>query len=111
MHRVTQVVVNLVQNAIRHTPPGGLVVINAVRMTAAVAIRVRDTGEGIASDEVLHIWERFYRGKTAGDSPPGGAGLGLAVVKELTEAMGGSVAVESMQGIGSCFTISLPLAS
>jgi signal transduction histidine kinase len=80
-------------------------------MNAGVAIRVRDTGEGIASDEVPHIWERFYRGKATGNSQTEGAGLGLAVVKELTEAMGGSMAVESMQGIGSCFTISLPLAS
>jgi signal transduction histidine kinase len=111
MHRVTQVVLNLVQNAIRHTPPGGLVVIDATCLQDAVAIRVRDTGEGIASDEVPHIWDRFYRGKAAGNRPTDGAGLGLTLVKELTEAMGGSVAVESMQGIGSCFTITLQLAS
>ena len=110
-NRVTQVVLNLVQNAIRHTQPGGLVVINATRMNDTVAVRVRDTGEGIASDELPHIWERFYRGKETWNRPSEGAGLGLALVKELTEAMGGSVAVESIQGIGSCFTISLPLAS
>jgi signal transduction histidine kinase len=110
-NRVTQVVLNLVQNAIRHTQPGGLVVINATRMNDTVAIRVRDTGEGISSDELPHIWERFYRGKEAWNHPTDGAGLGLALVKELTEAMGGSVAVESIPGIGSCFTISLPLAS
>jgi signal transduction histidine kinase len=99
-----------VQNAIRHTPPGGLVVINATQMDDTVAVRVRDTGEGIASEDLPHIWERFYRGKEAWNHPADGAGLGLALVKELTEAMGGSVTVESMQGIGSCFTVSLPLA-
>ena len=105
-NRVTQVVLNLVQNAIHHTQPGGLVVINATHMNETVTVRVRDTGEGISSDELPHIWERFYRGKEAGNRPTDGVGLGLALVKELTEAMGGSVAVESIQGIGSCFTIS-----
>ncbi len=110
-NRVTQVILNLVQNAIRHTPPGGLVIIDAKHMNDTVTVRVRDTGEGIASDELPHIWERFYRGAGAWNRPTDGAGLGLALVKELTEAMGGSVAVESMQGIGSCFAISLPIAS
>jgi signal transduction histidine kinase len=110
-NRVTQVVLNLAQNAIRHTQPGGIVVINATRLNDTVAVRVRDTGEGIASDELPHIWERFYRGRAAWNRPTDGTGLGLALVKELTEAMGGSVAVESIQGIGSCFTVSLPLAS
>jgi signal transduction histidine kinase len=110
-NRVTQVILNLVQNAIRHTQPGGLVVINTTCMNDAVAVRVRDTGEGISPDEIPHIWERFYRGKETRNHPMVGAGLGLALVKELTEAMGGSVSVESIQGIGSCFTISLPLAS
>ncbi|MBA3825447.1 MAG: HAMP domain-containing histidine kinase [Ktedonobacterales bacterium] len=110
-HRVTQVILNLVHNAIRHTPPGGLVVINTIRKHDTVAIQVRDTGEGIAPDELPHIWERFYRGKATGNRLTNGAGLGLALVKELTEAMGGSVAVESFEGIGSCFTISLSLAS
>ena len=110
-NRITQIITNLVQNAIHHTPPGGLVVINAMRIHDTIAVQVRDTGEGISSDELPHIWDRFYRGKAAGNRPTDGAGLGLALVKELTEAMGGTVVVASGDGIGSCFTISLPLAS
>jgi signal transduction histidine kinase len=109
--RTTQVILNLVHNAIRHTPPGGLVVIQAAQTPDAVTVEVRDTGEGIAAVDLPYIWERFYRGKATGNRPTDGAGLGLALVKELTEAMGGSVSVESFEGIGSCFTISLSLAS
>jgi signal transduction histidine kinase len=73
-----------------------------------VRLEVRDTGSGIAAGDLPHIWERFYRGQSAGGPDQSGAGLGLALVKELTEAMGGSVAVESEVGQGSCFTIRLP---
>jgi signal transduction histidine kinase len=68
---------------------------------------VRDTGSGINPNDLPHIWERFYRAK---DTDAGGAGLGLALVKELTEAMGGNVSIESSSGEGSCFTIKFPLA-
>jgi signal transduction histidine kinase len=114
--RVEQILRNLLHNAVRHTPPGGIV---AVAVTAeadgkdgGVALRVRDTGEGIAADDLPHIFERFYRAEKARSrDEDGGAGLGLALVKELTEAMGGSVVVESAPGEGSCFTIRLPLAA
>jgi signal transduction histidine kinase len=76
-----------------------------------VTLRVRDTGEGIAADDLPHIFERFYRAEKARSREEGGAGLGLALVKELTEAMGGSVAVESAPGEGSCFTVRLRLAA
>ena len=118
--RVEQVLQNLLHNAVRHTPPGGIVAV-AVTMEdgtdgtdgtdGGVALRVRDTGEGIAADDLPHIFERFYRAEQARSREEGGAGLGLALVKELTEAMGGSVAVESAPGEGSCFTVRLPLAA
>jgi signal transduction histidine kinase len=73
----------------------------------AVVIAVRDTGEGVASDDLPHVWERFYRARNANGS---GAGLGLALVKELAETMSGSVAAESVLGEGSCFTVRLPRA-
>ncbi|MGH2355618.1 MAG: sensor histidine kinase, partial [Chloroflexota bacterium] len=128
--RLEQVVRNLVTNAVRHTPPGGLVLLTASLADGAVVIQVKDTGEGIAPQDLPHIWERFYRadgargrdqqgertsetGETGthtgvAQEAPGGAGLGLALVKELTEAMGGAVAVESAPGQGACFTLRLP---
>ncbi len=103
--RFEQVLRNLLHNAIRHTPPGGIVVTIGRSEASTVMIEVRDTGEGIAPDDLPHVWERFYR---AGAN--GGVGLGLAIVKELVEAMGGSVSVESKLGEGSCFTVRLPVA-
>ncbi len=107
--RLEQVLANLLRNAIRHTPPGGIVAVAAWAEPDAVVIEVRDTGEGIAPADLPHIWERFYQGESTRGR--GGAGLGLALVKELTEAMGGSVAVESELGQGSRFSITLPRVS
>ncbi|MEW5867798.1 MAG: two-component regulator propeller domain-containing protein [Chloroflexota bacterium] len=108
--RLMQVLMNLLHNAVRHTPPGGVVVVSVDRQEEAVNIHVRDTGEGIHPDDLPRIWERFYRGQSGGAPAVGGAGLGLALVKELVGAMKGSVGVESALGEGSCFTITLPLA-
>lgn len=108
--RLEQVLANLLRNAVRHTPPGGIVVVAGVVETECVRIEVRDTGEGISTEDLSHIWERFYRGRdvAAREGEVRGAGLGLALVKELTEAMGGTVAVESAVGEGSCFTVRVP---
>jgi signal transduction histidine kinase len=108
--RLEQVLVNLLRNAVRHTPPGGIVAVIAALEENRLRIDVRDTGPGIAPEELPHIWERFYRGKATEIDPATGAGLGLALVKELTEAMGGSVGVESQPGQGCCFTIFLQRA-
>lgn len=109
--RLDQVLRNLVSNAVRHTPPGGLVVLSASRVRDRIVFEVKDTGEGIDPGDLPHIWDRFYRAGDARDRDRGGAGLGLALVKELTEAMGGSVEVESAPGQGSCFRLRLPVAS
>ncbi len=109
--RLEQVLHNLVHNAVRHTPPGGIVAIMAQADPDAVLLQVRDTGEGIDPADLSRIWERFYRTERAREHPASGTGLGLALVKELVEAMGGSVSVESVLGEGSCFTIRLPRAS
>ncbi len=106
--RVEQILANLLRNAIRHTAPGGIVIAAARAVPEAVLLEVRDTGEGIAPEDLPHIWERFYRGAKRPSGDRAGAGLGLALVKDLAEAMGGSVAVESKVGQGSRFTVGLP---
>jgi signal transduction histidine kinase len=103
--RLEQSLTNLIHNAARHTPPGGVVVVEASAEEDAVRIDVRDTGEGIAPKDLPNIWNRYYQGK--GSRENRGSGLGLALVKEFAEAMGGSVAVESEVGRGSCFTVRL----
>jgi signal transduction histidine kinase len=106
--RLDQILTNLLRNALRHTPPGGIVVVRAEAEADRVRLDVCDTGEGIAPEELTHVWERFYRGEKARAQDRHGAGLGLALVKELAEAMGGTVDVQSVVGEGSCFTVWLP---
>lgn len=108
--RFEQVLRNLVHNGIRHTPPGGIVAIVVSEDARHIQVQVNDTGSGIAPDDLPHIWNRFFRADAARALDQSGAGLGLALVKELTEAMGGSVAVESSMGAGSSFTLRLPRA-
>lgn len=102
--RVVQVVSNLVENAIRVTPAGGRVTVSA----APGSIVVSDTGPGIPAEDLEHAFDRFHLRRCHGRGSPDGAGLGLAIVRELTEAMGGSVAVTSADGQGATFTIRLP---
>ncbi len=106
--RLEQVLQNLLHNAVRHTPPGGIVAVVVAAEPGAVVLRVKDTREGIAPVDLPHIWERFYQTASTRTRMSSGAGLGLALVKELIEDMGGSVAVESVVDEGSCFTIRLP---
>lgn len=111
--RLEQILQNLLNNGVRHTPPGGIISVSARADLAheEVVLQIKDTGEGIPSDELSHIWERFYRTEKSRQQPASGTGLGLAIVKEMTEAMGGSVEVESEVGLGTCFTLRFPLAA
>ena len=104
--RVVQVVSNLVENAIRVTPSGGSVTIGV----APGSITVADTGPGIPAEDLEHAFDRFHLRRRHGRGSPDGAGLGLAIVRELTEAMGGSVDVESAAGAGATFTVRPPPA-
>jgi two-component system, OmpR family, sensor kinase len=85
---------------VRHTLPGGLVQVQAALIEGKLRISVRDNGEGIAPEDIDHIWERYYRGRNHQHQ---GGGLGLALVKELAESMGTTVGVESHPGEGSHF--------
>jgi two-component system OmpR family sensor kinase len=108
--KLKQVVLNLADNALRYTPPGGEVELSAScdRAKGQVEIQVRDTGTGIAPDDLPHIFDRFYRGDLSRARATGNTGLGLAIVRGIVEAHGGLIAVESTQGEGTCFTITLP---
>lgn len=106
--RLEQALHNLLHNAIRHTSPGGIVAFVVTEEAKSVLIQVKDTGEGITPEDLPHIWERFYQAESAHNAVNSGAGLGLALVKELIEAMKGTVEVESVVGEGSCFSIRLP---
>jgi signal transduction histidine kinase len=108
--RVAQVLANLLRNAVRHTPEGGLVAVRAARRNGVeAAVSVEDTGQGIAPEQLDQVFERFYRAEPSRDRASGGAGLGLAIVRELVHAMGGRVWAESVVGQGSRFSFTLPL--
>jgi signal transduction histidine kinase len=106
--RINQIVNNLVHNAVRHTPAGGLVVVSAEPMAKAIRVTVRDTGVGIPPENLPHIFERFYRGESTRDA--GGTGLGLSIVKQLVEAQGGQVFAASTPGEGTAISFELPVA-
>jgi len=110
--RLEQILRNLIYNGLRHTPSGGVVTVSAspdTELEPYIAVEVWDTGEGIAAEDLPHIWERFYKVGQDSESEDR-LGLGLAIVKELTEAMQGSVSVNSTPGMGSRFIVRLPLA-
>jgi two-component system, OmpR family, phosphate regulon sensor histidine kinase PhoR len=107
--RLSQVFVNLIDNAIRHTPSGGLVTVELDANGNDAIMRVRDTGVGIPYRDIPHIFERFYVVDRSRTRESGGAGLGLAIVKGIIDAHGGTVATESMLGSGTLFTVRLPI--
>ncbi len=106
--QLKQVVINLLDNAIRHTPRGGAVTARLQERGGAVSIMIEDTGSGIGSEHLPHLFDRFYRMDTARDRTTGGTGLGLAIVREIAQAHGGQVEVQSEVGKGSTFAVSLP---
>ena len=107
---VERAVANLLDNALRHTPAGGTVSVDVARADgAAVAVSVRDTGQGIAPEVLPRVFERFVRADEARPSGDGGAGLGLAIVKRIAELHGGTVHAESVLGAGATFTLALPV--
>lgn len=108
--RLRQALGNLVSNAIRHTPPGGAVVVAVRGHADAVEFAVADTGTGIAAEHLPHVFDRFYRADPSRSRATGGSGLGLAITKHLVEAHAGTLTATSTPGRGSTFTIHLPTA-
>jgi signal transduction histidine kinase len=108
--RMLRVVYNLVQNALRHTPPDGSVTLGAEELAEAVRIDVLDTGEGIAESDLPRIFERFYRGEKSRTRGPGGAGLGLAIADGIVSAHGGRLWAENRAPQGARFSFTLPKA-
>ena len=108
-HRISQVMANLLSNALRYAGEGGSIHVDMRDVDSRVEVSIRDSGPGIAPDDLPHIFDRFYRAeKSRVRSTGGGSGLGLAIVKELVEAHGGRVWVESAPGQGATFTFTLP---
>ena len=109
--RMAQVLGNLVDNALRHTAPGGRVVLSAHQADDTVVLGVSDTGAGIDPEHLPYVFERFYRAESARDRTSGGSGIGLAITKALVEAHGGTVSAESDgRGEGAQFTVTLPVS-
>jgi signal transduction histidine kinase len=103
--RLRQLLINLVTNAIKHTPAGGMITVSLYRDPEWVRVIVADTGRGIAPAALPHIFERFYR---ADDSSHNGSGLGLSIAQWIARAHGGEITVSSELGQGSTFTLWLP---
>jgi signal transduction histidine kinase len=108
-NRMSQVLANLLDNAIKYTPHGGNIVIDAYQEKEHTVILIKDSGIGISSDEVPKIWDRLYRGDKSRTEP--GLGLGLSLVKAVVEAHKGRIEVDSDPGVGSVFTLYLPNAA
>jgi len=108
--RMKQVVVNLLDNAIKYTPVGGKVQLTVNAANGKAVLEVADSGIGIPAEAKPHIFERFFRVDKARSRELGGAGLGLSIVKSICTAHGGQVSFQSTAGAGSCFKVELPLA-
>jgi signal transduction histidine kinase len=107
--RLTQIVLNLLTNAIKFTEPGGLIALSAEHVPRGVALRVSDTGRGIRADRIDSIFSPFVQGGQAGEERQG-VGLGLAIGRELARMMGGDLSATSEEGRGSTFVLTLPTA-
>ncbi|MFZ0834879.1 MAG: ATP-binding protein [Mycobacterium sp.] len=108
--RLAQVLANLLDNALRHTPPNGHVEVAATAEGEELTITVSDTGDGIADEHLPRVFERFYRVDSARDRDHGGAGIGLAIAKAIIEAHGGNITAQSGGlGTGTTFTITMPV--
>ena len=108
--RVSQILINLVGNALKFTPAGGRVSVAVFPLGGEVRVEVNDNGTGVAPEHLLHLFERFYQVDSVNSRGSGGAGLGLPICQALVEAHGGKIGVTSTPGVGSQFWFTLPMA-
>jgi signal transduction histidine kinase len=108
--RLRQVLLILLDNALRHTPKGGSIQLDVVAQARTTSIQIVDTGSGIAPEHLPRLFDRFYRGDPSRTSASGGTGLGLSIAKALVEAQGGQIALDSQLGRGTRVTVTLPTA-
>jgi len=104
-----RMILNLLDNAVKYTPAGGEISLTLERQNGNAQIVVRDTGIGISEQDQLRVFDRFYRVDKARSRALGGAGLGLSIVRWIVDAHGGKIQIHSSDGIGSVFTVELPL--
>jgi len=107
--KVSQIIHNLIDNALKYTPDGGLITVSLASERSHAVLTVRDNGVGIPEEDQKHIFDRFYRVDKARSRATGGTGLGLSIVREMVTMHGGEITVESEPGKGSAFTVRLPL--
>jgi signal transduction histidine kinase len=110
-HRIGQVLRNLLDNALAHTPKGGAVTVAARPVEKYIEVSVLDTGDGIPADDLPNVFERFYRADKSRTRATGGTGLGLTIARKLVEAHGGKIGVQSEVGKGSHFYFTTPISS
>jgi len=110
-NRLQQVLINLIDNAVKYSPDGGTVAVQTSRVDATIVVEIADEGAGIAAADHARIFEKFYRSESSNRLVPGGTGLGLYICRELIERMGGRISVASAPGSGSTFTVELPAAA
>ena len=109
-HRLDQVFGNLVSNALRYTPESGEINLSVEKTDQAVRITIQDTGAGIPPEDLPFVFDRFWKGDKTRARSSGGSGLGLAIARQLVSAHGGTIKVESEEGVGTRFIVQLPMA-
>jgi signal transduction histidine kinase len=106
--RLRQVLLNLVDNAVKYTPPGGEIAVRVERRNRQAIVTIRDTGVGIPADHLPHVFDRFYRADKARSREQGGTGLGLSIAQSIVAAHGGRIELASAPGQGTTCTVTLP---
>jgi signal transduction histidine kinase len=106
--RMTQVLTNILDNAMRHTPEGGRIIMAARQQQDRIELSILDSGQGLQTDDINHIFDRFYRTDPARQREEGGSGLGLAIARSIVQAHGGQLSAQSEAGQGLKIMIRLP---
>ena len=107
--RIEQVLMNIITNALKYTPDGGTIGISSGSSGGNVWVRIEDTGIGIPQEDLDHVFDRFYRVEKARSREAGGTGLGLSIAKEIVTKHGGDIKIESVHGVGTSVTVTLPI--